>query len=70
MPLWDHALTSSSLPSLRRMWGSSATLGLEPVAALRLGAEQGAETPGRNVNGRGIGKRKEVPAKQHSGYIK
>lgn len=55
MSLWDHALTSSSLPSLRRMWGSSATLGLEPVAALRLGAEQGAETPRGNVNGKGLG---------------
>lgn len=45
-------LTSSNLPSLRRMWGSSATLGLLPAATPWLGAKVGAEKPGGNVNGR------------------
>lgn len=48
-------LTRSSLPSLRRMWGSSATLGLVPAATPWLGAEVGAEKPGGNVNRRVLG---------------
>lgn len=62
-PLGEHPegrkekrpLTRSSLPSLRRMWGSSATLGLVPAATPWLGAEVGAEKPGGNVNGRVLG---------------
>lgn len=44
--LWEEGLgllTSSSLPSLSRIWGSSATFGLVPEAALWFDAEAGAE---------------------------
>lgn len=50
-------LTSSSLPSLSRIWGSSGTLGLVPEAALYVEDEAGAEKSKIEINGEAFGQR-------------